>query len=459
MPIPFVEPFRIKVVEPIRQTTRQERVQILQDAHHNLFGVPAEDVFIDLLTDSGTNAMSDRQWSAMMQGDEAYAGARSFGRFEQAVQEIMGFPHVLPTHQGRGAEGVLFQTLVQAGQSVPNNRHFDTTQANLLALGAHPVDLAVDAASDPQVQLPFKGNMDLDKLARFIETTGVENIPLGMLTITNNSAAGQPVSMENIRQVSALYREHHIPFFMDACRFAENAWFIQQREPGYEERSVREIALEMLSYADGCTMSAKKDAIVNIGGFLACRDETLKLRFSEKLIVREGFPTYGGLAGRDLEAIAVGLHEGTDEAYLAYRESHTRYLADVLAQAGLAVYRPTGGHAVYVDAAQTLPHIPPEQFPGVALANALYVEGGVRTVEIGSLMFSSEDPATGAFIPAPNELVRFAIPRRVYTRSHLDYVGEAAAALAAKAEQIRGLKITWAPELLKHFIARLDWVA
>jgi len=458
MPIPFVEPFRIKVVEPIKQTTRPERQRILAEAHNNLFGVAAEDVFIDLLTDSGTNAMSDRQWSAMMVGDESYAGARSFTHFEGAVQEVLGFPYVLPTHQGRGAEGILFKTLVSAGQFVPNNRHFDTTQANLLALGANPVDLVVVEAADPKCNLPFKGDMDLEKLEQFILATGVENIPIGMLTITNNSAAGQPVSMANIKATAKIYHRYGIPFFIDACRFAENAWFIKNREPGYADRSVAEIALEMFSYADGCTMSAKKDAIVNIGGFVACRDEGLKLRLAQRLIIQEGFLTYGGLAGRDLEAIAVGLREGITEDYLDYRERHTRYLGEVLQSAGLDVYQPTGGHAVYVDAAQTLPHIPPEQFPGVALANMLYIEGGVRTVEIGSLMFSHPDPHTGEVILAPNELVRFAIPRRVYTRSHLDFIGEVAQEVVKNAGEIRGLEITWAPELLRHFIARLAWL-
>jgi len=458
MPIPFVEPFRIKVVEPIKQTTRVARERILVEAHNNLFGVAAENVFIDFLTDSGTNAMSDQQWAAMMAGDESYAGARSFVNFEGAVQEVLGFPFVLPTHQGRGAEGVLFKTLVKAGQCVPNNRHFDTTQANLLALGANPVDLVVDEASDPQADLPFKGNMDLIKLEGFIQEIGAENIPLGMLTITNNSAAGQPVSMANIKGTAEIYHRYKIPFFIDACRFAENAWFIKNRETGYGDRSVGEIVLEMFSYADGCTMSAKKDAIVNIGGFLACREEEIKLRLAQHLIIQEGFLTYGGLAGRDLEAIAVGLREGIAEDYLAYRERHTAYLGELLQSAGLSVYLPTGSHAVYVDAGQTLPHIPSEQFPGVALANMLYIEGGVRTVEIGSLMFSHPDPNTGEMLNAPNELVRFAIPRRVYTRSHLDYVGEVAAEVVKKAGEFRGLEVTWAPELLRHFMARLAWV-
>lgn len=458
MPIPFVEPFRIKVVESIKQTTREERLKILANAHNNLFGVAAEDVYIDFLTDSGTNAMSDRQWSAMMMGDESYAGARSFMHFQKAVQEIMGFPHVLPTHQGRGAEGMLFATLVTKGQFVPNNRHFDTTQANLLVLGANPIDLAVIEAADPNSILPFKGNMDLEKLEKFIIETKPENIPLGMLTITNNSAAGQPVSMENIKETAALYHHFRIPFFIDACRFAENAWFIKNREPGYANQSIQDIVLEMFSYADGCTMSAKKDAIVNIGGFIACRDEDLKLKIAQNLIVHEGFLTYGGLAGRDLEAITVGLHEGIAEDYLAYREQHTHYLAEVLKEAGLQVYQPTGGHAVYVDATRTLPHIPPLAFPGVALANMLYIEGGVRTVEIGSLMFSHPDPTTGEEIPAPNELVRFAIPRRVYTRSHLDYVGEVAREVIKNASAIQGLRITWAPEFLRHFLVHLDWL-
>jgi tryptophanase len=456
--IPFVEPFRIKVVEPIKMTTREERIKILESAHNNLFNVAAEDVFIDFLTDSGTNAMSDRQWSAMMQGDESYAGARSYFHFEKAIQEIFGFPYVLPTHQGRAAEGMLFQTLVKPGQVVPNNRHFDTTQANLLDIGANPVDLSVPEADDAEALLPFKGNMDLDKLEALIKKVGAENIPLGMITVTNNSAAGQPVSMENIRQTAELYHKYGIPFFMDACRFGENAWFIKMREPGYAQKTVREIALEMFSYADGCTMSAKKDAIVNIGGFIAFRDESLKQKIAQKLIIHEGFITYGGLAGRDLEAIAVGLYEGTDEAYLQYRESHTRYLGEKLQEAGLHVYQPTGGHGVYVDAGKTLPHIPASQFPGVVLANMLYLEGGVRTTEIGSLMFEHKDKFTGEVIPAPIELVRFAIPRRVYTRSHLDYVGEVAQEVVAHAAEIKGLKIVWAPKLLRHFMAKLAWV-
>jgi tryptophanase len=458
MNIPFLEPFRIKMVEPLKQTTREERISILEQASNNLFAVPAEDVFIDLLTDSGTNAMSDQQWAAMLIGDESYAGAKSFYHLADAVKDIMGFPHLLPTHQGRASEGMLFSTLVKPGQVVPNNRHFDTTQANLLALGAQPVDLAVDEADDPVADLPFKGNMDLDKLEDLIQRVGQHNIPLGMITITNNSAAGQPVSMENIRQTGELYHRYGIPFFIDCARFAENAWFIKTREAGYADKSTLEIAREMFSYADGCTMSAKKDAIVNIGGFIGLRDANLKQSISQNLIVHEGFVTYGGMSGRDMEAIAVGLYEGLKEDYLAYREAHTRYLGDQLAAAGMSVYRPTGGHAVYVDAGRTLPHIPPQQFPGVALANMLYIEGGIRTVEIGSLMFEHTDPQTGKIISAPMELVRFAIPRRVYTRNHLDFVGQAARAVMVNKDAISGLKITWAPELLRHFMAKLEWV-
>ena len=458
MTIPFVEPFRIKMVERIRMTTRAEREQYLRAAWNNVFNIPAENVFIDLLTDSGTGAMSDAQWAGLMRGDESYAGARSYFQFEQAVQEIFGFPFVLPTHQGRAAEGMLFQTLVKAGQTVPNNRHFDTTQANLLVLGANPVDLSVPEADDPQLDLPFKGNMDLEKLEALIRALGPANIPLGMTTITNNSAAGQPVSMENIHQTAALYHRFGIPFFIDACRFAENAWFIKTRDPRYRDVSVPEIVLEMFRDADGCTMSAKKDAIVNIGGFIAFRDESLKQRIAQNLIVHEGFLTYGGLSGRDLEAIAVGLREAVQEDYLEYRSAHTRYLGEVLRQAGLPVYLPTGGHAVYVDAGRALPHIPPAQFPGVALANALYLAGGIRTTEIGSLMFEHTDSLSGQPVFAPMELVRFAIPRRVYTRSHLDYVGEAAAECMRQAQSIRGMRISWAPQVLRHFMARLEEV-
>lgn len=455
MNIPFVEPFRIKVVEPVKMTTREERELILTGAYNNLFNVKAEDVFIDLLTDSGTNAMSDRQWSAMMQGDESYAGARSFLKFEDTIKEITGFPFVLPTHQGRGAEGIVFKTMLKAGQFVPNNRHFDTTQANILNIGASPVDLVIEEANDLTRDLPFKGNMDLEKLSEFIDRVGAANIPLGMITITNNSAAGQPVSMENIHKVAEIYHRHRIPFFIDACRFCENAYFIKLRDPLYRDWQIKDIVRKMFEVADGCMMSAKKDAIVNIGGFIACRDADLRDRMTQNLIIHEGFKTYGGLAGRDLEAIAVGLQEGIQEDYLAYRAAHSRYLGEKLLEAGMHVYLPVGGHAVYVDAGKCLPNIPKSNFPGVALANALYLEGGIRTTEIGSLMFEHKDPVSGEGVMAPIEFLRFAIPRRVYTRSHLDYIGQVAGEVMRKADTVRGLRIEWAPRLLRHFSARL----
>lgn len=456
MTIPFIEPFRIKVVERVRMTTREERVAALRAAHYNLFAVRGEDVFIDMLTDSGTGAMSDEQWAGMMRGDESYAGAKSYYHFEQAIQDILGFPYVLPTHQGRAAEGMLFKSLVKAGQTVPNNRHFDTTMGNLQVLGANPVDIPVAESADSEVELPFKGNMDLDGLEALIKKTGVKNIPLGMLTITNNSAAGQPVSMDNIRATAEIYHRYGILFFIDACRFGENAWFIKLRDPQYKNTPVREIVREMFSYADGCTMSAKKDAMVNIGGFIAFRDPELKGQIGANLIVHEGFLTYGGLAGRDLEALAIGLNEVVDEDYLNYRESHTRYLGEVLSAAGMPVYKPTGGHAVYVDAGKAFPNIPKRQFPAVGLANALYIAGGIRTVEIGSLMFEHADAETGETMLAPLELVRFAIPRRVYTRSHLDYIGEAAVECMKHPELVKGLRVTWAPKVLRHFMAQLE---
>ena len=458
MTIPFIEPFRIKVVENIKMTTREERIEALKNAKYNVFALPGADVFIDLLTDSGTGAMSDEQWAAMMRGDEAYAGSKSYYRFEKAIQDILGFPYVLPTHQGRGAEGMLFGAMVKKGDTVPNNRHFDTTLGNLQVLGAHPIDLPSAESEDSDLIAPFKGNMDLEKLEALIQKVGVENIPLGMLTITNNSAAGQPVSMDNIRGTAEIYKKYGIPFFIDACRFAENAWFIKTRDPKYKDVPVREIVREIFSYADGCTMSSKKDAIVNIGGFVAFRDKELKGKIGAHLIVHEGYLTYGGLAGRDLDALAVGLYEGTDEEYLNYREAHTRYLGEVLSAAGLPVYKPTGGHAVYVDAGRALPWIPQSQFPAVALANALYIEGGIRTVEIGSLMFEHTDPETGEQVYAPLEPVRFAIPRRVYTRSHLDFIGEVAKKVMDNPKNIKGLRVTWAPEVLRHFMAELEEV-
>jgi tryptophanase len=451
-----VEPFKIKVVEPIRQTTRAERAGILQEAGHNLFAVRAKDVFIDLLTDSGTSAMSDNQWAGVMLGDESYAGCRNFFNLEETVQSITGFRHFVPTHQGRAAENVLFACTVEPGQSVPSNMHFDTTQANILARGGKPVDLIAEEGLDPTSHAPFKGDIDLQKLETFIKETGPENIPLGMLTVTNNSGGGQPVSMDNIRATGELLHRYELPFFLDACRYAENAYFIKLRDPDYAETPVLEIAREMFSYADGCTMSAKKDALVNIGGFLAMNDEALFEQARQELIIREGFPTYGGLAGRDLEAIARGLWEGLDEDYLSYRLAHTRYLADRLLEEDVPILEPAGGHAVYLDARRFLPHLPQSELPGQALVCALYLEGGIRGVEIGSVMFAREDPETGEMVYPDLELVRLAIPRRVYTQAHLDYVVETCAEIYERREEIGGLRFTYAPELLRHFTARFE---
>ena len=453
MTIPFMEPFRIKVVEKVKMTTREERQMALTRAYLNLFNVPGEDVYIDLLTDSGTNAMSDEQWAGMMRGDESYAGAKSFYRFEKAVQEILGFEYVLPTHQGRAAEGMLFATLVKKGQSVPNNRHFDTTQANLLVLGANR-SISLFGSGRQQHHLPFKGNM-VEETAGVYFGGWAENIPLECSPSPTTQPRGSRFRWKTSAKLQKFITVTAYPS-LDACRFSENAWFIKIRDPKYAETPVNDIVLQMCSYADGCTMSAKKDAIVNIGGFIAFRDPDLKQKIAQNLIVHEGFLTYGGLAGRDLEAIAVGLHEAVDEDYLNYRESHTRYLGKVLTEAGLPVYMPTGGHAVYVDGGKALPHIPPSQFPAVALANALYLAGGVRTVEISNLMFEHLDPQTGKPVYAPLELLRFAIPRRVYTPSHLDYIAESAV-LHEKAELIRGLRVVGSP-VLRHFMAQLEEV-
>jgi tryptophanase len=456
MPTYPPEPFRIKMVEPIRLVSPEARQAALVKAGYNVFALKAEDVFIDLLTDSGTGAMSQEQWASLMRGDESYAGARSFSRLEEAIQQIFGFKYFVPTHQGRAAEGILSALLVNDGQYVPSNMHFDTTYANIRARGGRPANLVIEAASDPALHLDFKGNMDVAKLRDWIEEIGPKNVPLGMITITNNAGGGQPVSLENIRQTAAVYREFGIPFFIDACRFAENAYFIKQREPDYAEKTTLEIAREIFALADGCTMSAKKDAIVNIGGFLAMNDESLYQRACNELILREGFPTYGGLAGRDLEAMATGLWEGLDESYLAYRLGQTAYLAQRLLDLNVPIIEPPGGHAVYLDAGRLLAQIPQSAFPGQALAVELYRAGGIRAVEIGSVMFAHPSPETGVMVYPSLELVRLAIPRRVYTQSHLDYVAETLGEIATRRQTLRGYRFTYAPKLLRHFTARFE---
>jgi tyrosine phenol-lyase len=451
-----VEPYRIKVVEPIRRTSRAEREKALRAAGFNVFGIPAEKVFIDLLTDSGTSAMSDNQWAGLMVGDESYAGAKSFFRFESAVRRIFGFPHVIPAHQGRAAERILFEEMLRKGDQVLNNIHFDTTRGNIEVRGAKAVDLPVEAAFDPRLDAPFKGNMDVDKLERFIRQKGTKRLPLVMMTITNNSGGAQPVSLENIRQVSRVCREHKIPFYIDACRFAENAYFIKTREPAYKNRSLLEIAREIFSLADGATMSAKKDALVNIGGFIALADGDFAQRLKNQTIISEGFPTYGGLAGRDLEAMARGLEEVLHEDYMEHRLAQVAWLCDQLDRAGVPVYKPAGGHAVYVLADEFLPHIPRAQYPGWALTVALYREAGIRAVEIGGVMFAKDAPGGRGKTRYPRlEMVRLSIPRRVYTASHLQYVADALIELHTKREKIRGLKIVEQSPHLRHFTVRM----
>ena len=446
----IIEPFRIKSVEPIRMTTREERERLLREAGYNLFNLHADDVIIDLLTDSGTAAMSAQQWSAMMQGDESYAGSPSFERFEEAVRELMPFEHIIPTHQGRAAEKILFEVAAGEDALIPNNTHFDTTRANVESQGAEAVDLVIAEGRDPKREHAFKGNIDLDRLAELLEENA-DRVPLVMLTLTNNSGGGQPVSMANLREAKALCDEHDVPLFFDACRFAENAYFIREREDGYAEMSIKEIVREMFSHADGMTMSAKKDALVNIGGWLALDDGTWAQEARDVLILTEGFPTYGGLAGRDLEAIAAGLRGVIREEYLEYRIASTRYLGEALTEMGVPIVRPVGGHAVYIDAKAMLPHVPPLEYPGQALTAALYEAGGIRGCEIGSVMFGRQ--ADGSEQPADMELVRLAIPRRVYTQSHVDYVIEVIEQVNDRKDELSGFEITDEPPALRHFTA------
>ncbi len=451
----IIEPFRIKSVEPILFTTPEQRDTLLRKAYFNQFLLHADDVLIDLLTDSGTSAMSSAQWAGIMLGDESYAGSNSFFRFEKTIQDLTGLPLVIPTHQGRASEKILFSVLGGKGKYFVSNTLFDTTRANIEFTGAEGVDFLCPEGKIPSHIAPFKGNMDVDAFEKFILEKGAQNIPLCIITVTNNSGGGQPVSMANIRAVRKLCDQHHIPLFIDACRFAENSYFIKLREKEFAQASVADIAKELFSYADGCTMSAKKDAFANIGGFIALREEALALKCRNLLIITEGFPTYGGLAGRDLEAIAIGLKEVLDEHYLQYRIRSQEYLVEKLSAGGVPVMLPAGGHAVYLDAKAFLPHIPVDQYPGQALTAALYLEGGIRSAEIGSLMFGKYD-AHGKLIPAMLELVRLAIPRRVYTQSHIDYVAEVILQVFAKRQSVKGMRITYEAPTLRHFTARLE---
>lgn len=452
----IIEPFRIKVVEPIRMTSPEQRLGYLREAGYNAFKLRAEDVLIDLLTDSGTAAMSSEQWAAVMRGDEAYAGSTSWYRFEAVVRGIFGFRHVIPTHQGRAAERILFSTVCRPGHVVPSNTHFDTTRANIEATGAEAVDLPIPEGLVPSQVHPFKGNMDVGALEALVARVGRERIPICMLTVTNNTGGGQPVSMANIKAVGAVCRRHGIPFYLDACRFAENAFFIKQREEGYVRVSPREIAREMFAQADGCTMSAKKDGLANIGGFLCTNDDALSRQEENLLILTEGFPTYGGMAGRDLDAIAVGLEEVLHEDYLTYRIEVARYFGEHLTEGGVPIVQPPGGHAVYIDAAAFLPHVPPLRLPGQAVVAELYLEGGIRSVEIGTAMFGHRDPATGEEVPAKMELVRLAIPRRVYTKSQVDYVVDVALDVYRRRDAIGGFRFVEQAPALRHFSARFE---
>lgn len=448
------EPFRIKVVERIRQTTRDEREQCLQQAGMNVFSIKSDSIYVDLLTDSGTGAMSDEQWAGLVVGDESYAGSRSYFKFEKAIRDITGYKEVIPTHQGRVAENLLFSTICKPGDIVPNNTHFDTTRANVEANQAEACDLPIKEALQPALEKPFKGNMDVKKLDAIL-TEKRDKIPMVVMTVTNNSMGGQPVSMENIRETSKVCKKHGVMFLIDCARYAENSWFIHEFENGYKNKEIIDIARELFSYADGCWMSSKKDALVNIGGFIALNNVELAKRIQNKLILIEGFPTYGGLAGRDLEAIARGLYEGLNQDYLQYRTAQVRYLGEMLLDAGISIVRPVGGHAVFIDAKEFAPHIPQEQFPGVALTVAMYREGGIRGVEIGSLMFG-KNGSDGKDSHPPLELVRLAVPRRVYTTSHITYVAETIIEIYKNREKMKGLRLTYEAPMLRHFTARME---
>jgi tyrosine phenol-lyase len=450
------EPFKIKVVEPIRRTTREERDRLVRAAGYNLFQIPAESVYVDLLTDSGTSAMSDNQWAGLMLGDESYAGSKNYYHLEETVRSIFGYKHVIPTHQGRMAENLLFSTIVKPGMCVPNNIHFDTTRANVEHQGAQALDLVIKEAYDPHCELPFKGNMDLIRLEETIHRVGPGRIPMAMVTITNNSGGGQPVSMDNIRKTRALLNRYGIPLFFDACRFAENCFFIKEREPEYADKSILDIARELFSYGDGCTMSAKKDGLVNIGGFLSLNDDLWAQDITNMLILVEGFPTYGGLAGRDLETMARGLREVLDEDYLTFRVGQVRYLGELLDQAGVPILKPICGHAVYLNAKEFLPHIEQTQFPAQSLVVALYREHGIRGVEIGTVMFGKKDAATGRTIHPELEMVRLAIPRRVYTNMQITYVAESIIELYRRRDMIHGLRLVYEAPALRHFTARFE---
>lgn len=451
----IIEPFRIKSIETLKLTTETERIEILKNANYNIFQIKAEDVIIDFLTDSGTAAMSSKQWAGIMDADESYAGAKSFFRFEKAVKDLTGFKNIIPTHQGRAAEKILFSNLGGKGKYFPNNTHFDTTRANIEATNSIATDFLNEDGKHPERITDFKGNIDLVSLEKYIIEKGAENIPLCLITITNNSNGGQPVSMQNIRETKSLLKKYNIPLFLDACRFAENAMFIKKREKGYENKTPKEIAQEMFSYADGCTMSAKKDAIVNMGGFLAMNDDELAKKCLNTLILTEGFPTYGGLSGRDLEAIAQGLEEVVDENYLTYRLRSIEYLGEKLTEKGIAIVLPTGGHGIYLDAKKILPHIPPSEFPGQSLVCALYEVGGIRSCEVGSVMFGKND-SDGNIISPSMELVRLAIPRRVYTQSHIDYVAEVIIEVYENRKNLKGYRFTYAPKELRHFTAKFE---